>query len=81
MITTLNNEQNEFRLSYYPHKLNVFSRMVKECFGKGLEQHRIYGDFKQLNEHSNPAFYIHVVEKSAAAAAITTFSAESDVSV
>lgn len=57
------NENNEFRLSYYPHKLNTFSSMLKECFGQRIN-HDIFGDFKQLNENSNPAFYIHLVEKT-----------------
>lgn len=61
-VIRMNNENNEFRLSYYPHKLNVFSQILKECFGPRMS-HQIYGDFKHLNEHSNPAFYIHLVEK------------------
>lgn len=55
-------ENNEFRLSYYPHKLNVFSDILSECFGYRMK-HSIFGDFKPLNEYTNPAFYVHVVEK------------------
>lgn len=57
----MNNENNEFRLSYYPHKLNVFSQILRECFGARM-MHQICGDFKQLHENINPAFYIHIVE-------------------
>lgn len=59
----MNNENNEFRLSYYPHKLNVFTKILRESFGPGMKHH-IYGDFKELNEYTDPAFYIHVVEKN-----------------
>lgn len=62
IIKTNDGKDNEFRLSYYPHKLHVFSRILGECFSYRMK-HSIYGDFKPLNEHSNPAFYIHVVEK------------------
>lgn len=58
----MNNENNEFCLSYYPHKLNVFSQMIWDCFGLRMV-HSICGDFKQLNENNNPAFYIHIAEK------------------
>jgi len=53
---------NEFRLSYYPHRLEVFKNMLKETFGRN-QDHKIFGDFKQLNEIDVPNFYIHVVEK------------------
>lgn len=52
----------DFRLSYYPHKLSVFTQILNECFGYHMK-HRIYGDFKPLDDQPNPAFYIHVVEK------------------
>lgn len=62
-IINANNECNEFRLSYYPHKLKIFGQMLAKCFGPKAKHH-IYGDFKQLNElNSTPAFYIHVLEK------------------
>lgn len=62
-VIKMNNENNEFRLSYYPHKLNVFSQILTDCFGYRMI-HNIFGDFKQLDENNNPAFYIHVVEKN-----------------
>jgi len=53
---------NEFRLCYYPHRLVAFKNMLKEAF-HAKEDHKIYGDFKKLNEIEIPNFYIHVVEK------------------
>lgn len=53
---------NEFRLSYYPHRLTVFRDMLAEVFGHGAK-HTIYGDFKPLNQIEDPGFYIHVLEK------------------
>ena len=56
---------SEFRLSYYPHRLEVFKNILKDIFGPSCN-HDIYGDFKPLDNSTNPnpAFYIHVVEKS-----------------
>ncbi|XP_044749479.1 glycine N-methyltransferase [Coccinella septempunctata] len=54
---------SEFRLSYYPHRLKVFNKMLLSAFGEDA-YHEIYGDFKSLNEIENPAFYIHFIEKS-----------------
>ncbi|XP_047099307.1 glycine N-methyltransferase-like [Schistocerca piceifrons] len=55
-------EKNVFRFSYYPHRLEVFKRMLQDVFGTKSE-HTLYGDFKQLHEIDNPAFYIHVLQK------------------
>ena len=54
---------SEFRLSYYPHRLEVFKNMLVEAFGE-RSKFDLYGDFKDLEEIENPAFYIHVVEKA-----------------
>lgn len=51
-----------FRLSYYPHRLDEFTGLLKEAFG-GRCKHTIYADFKSLEEVPEPAFYIHLVEK------------------
>ncbi|XP_043252111.1 glycine N-methyltransferase [Colletes gigas] len=53
---------SEFRLSYYPHRLKVFTDMVDEAFHYRAK-HVIYGDFKALDEVKHPGFYIHVMEK------------------
>lgn len=59
-------EQNygpsEFRLSYYPHRLEEFTKILDETFPSGTK-HRVFGDFKPLNEIDSPGFYIHVLEK------------------
>ncbi|KAL0114405.1 hypothetical protein PUN28_011571 [Cardiocondyla obscurior] len=62
-----NNKENseyisEFRLSYYPHRLTIFSDMLTEIFSHKAK-HTIYADFKSLNQVKNPGFYIHVLEK------------------
>lgn len=57
------NSFSQFRLSYYPHKLEVFKDMLREAFGEKAT-YMIYGDFKNLDEIETPNFYIHVVEKS-----------------
>jgi glycine N-methyltransferase len=54
---------SEFRLSYYPHKLDDFKGILKEIFGRS-SNHAIFGDFKAIQPDDNPAFYIHVIEKS-----------------
>jgi glycine N-methyltransferase len=62
MICTEENEKNEFRLSYYPHTLSVFTKILNEAFGSA-KHHEIYADFKPLVEVKTPAFYVHVIEK------------------
>ena len=52
-----------FRLSYYPHRLDEFQTMLKQIFGESCK-HTVFGDFKAMEEIKNPAFYIHLVEKS-----------------
>ncbi|XP_070578909.1 glycine N-methyltransferase-like [Ptychodera flava] len=55
-------EYSKFRLSYYPHRLNAFSELLKEAFGAD-SKYGTYGDFKALGEVENPAYYVHLVEK------------------
>ncbi|XP_063228821.1 glycine N-methyltransferase isoform X1 [Bacillus rossius redtenbacheri] len=52
---------SQFRLSYYPHRLEAFKDMLRETFCP-LTRHTIYGDFKPLDEIEDPAFYIHVMQ-------------------
>lgn len=54
---------SEFRLSYYPHQLEVFKKILKDIFGNG-SYHDIYGDFKEITDSDIPAFYIHIIQKS-----------------
>ena len=54
---------SQFRLSYYPHRLEDFSSLLMSVFGTSAK-HSIYGDFKPLgSDQPNPAFYIHVIAK------------------
>lgn len=55
---------NHFRLSYYPHRLEPFKKLLKEAFDDRCTI-TVYGDFKPLDEISEkpPAFYIHLVKK------------------
>lgn len=62
LINTGSSEINEFRLSYYPHKLEIFSKILCEIFSK-TSKHSIYGDFKSLSSDYTPQFYIHVMKK------------------
>ena len=55
-------EVNEFRLSYYPHQLKVFTEILLDIFKASY--YNIFGDFKKLNEKDIPSFYIHVIQKS-----------------
>ncbi|CAL1287151.1 unnamed protein product [Larinioides sclopetarius] len=53
---------DHFRLSYYPHRLDSFTAILKEVFGEDTH-HEVYGDFKALEEEEDPAFYIHFIQK------------------
>ncbi|XP_066145036.1 glycine N-methyltransferase [Euwallacea fornicatus] len=59
---TVEDSVSEFRLSYYPHRLKVFTQMLKEAFGEN-SIYKIFGDFRPLEEIDTPNFYIHLVEK------------------
>ncbi|CAG0924416.1 unnamed protein product [Notodromas monacha] len=54
---------NHFRLSYYPHLREKFRELILEAFD-GKAEVTVYGDFAPLDEIKDPAFFIHVVEKS-----------------
>jgi glycine N-methyltransferase len=51
-----------FRLSYYPHRLQDFTGLLHEAFGPDA-RHEVFADFRLPEQESNPAFYIHVIEK------------------
>ncbi|XP_072103714.1 glycine N-methyltransferase isoform X4 [Mobula birostris] len=53
-----------FRLSYYPHRVDAFTKLLKDAF-HGKCQHTLYGDFKpHPTEQGNvPCYFIHVVKK------------------
>ncbi|XP_041469173.1 glycine N-methyltransferase-like [Lytechinus variegatus] len=52
----------KFRLSYYPHRLNAFTELLKEAFGAECK-HELLADFKKPSEVAHPAYYIHCIEK------------------
>jgi len=59
---------DKFRLSYYPHRLDSFTAVLQEIFGKNCK-HEIYGDFQKIEkgqkfDNDPPAFFIHIVTKS-----------------
>ncbi|KAK7017079.1 hypothetical protein SK128_027487, partial [Halocaridina rubra] len=54
--------RGNFRLSYFPHRVKVFSELLKESFGEG-SVHCVYGDFKPPGVVNDPAFYVHVIQK------------------
>ncbi|XP_041973196.1 glycine N-methyltransferase [Aricia agestis] len=56
-------EYSEFRLCYYPHRLEKFTQMLDEAFDNKAK-HSIYADFKPLSQVENPAYYIHVMQKA-----------------
>ncbi|XP_014298915.1 glycine N-methyltransferase-like [Microplitis demolitor] len=53
--------QNHFRIVCYPHQVNAFKDMLREIFSE--KTHKIFGDFKPLNEVKNPAAFLHYIEK------------------
>lgn len=61
-IPTLGDEEESFRLSYYPHRLSDFKDLLKDVFGEKCK-HTVFGDFKSLDDIPEPAFYIHLIEK------------------
>jgi len=63
-VIELDKSTSEFRLSYYPHKLEKFVTMLKEIFGVHTK-HTVFGDFKDIKSVKNPAFYIHLLETKA----------------
>lgn len=57
------NRKHKFRLSYYPHRLEKFTELLKEIFGENANHER-YGDFEPLGQIENPAYYIHVIQRA-----------------
>ncbi|XP_048453107.1 glycine N-methyltransferase isoform X1 [Rhincodon typus] len=54
-----------FRLSYYPHRVDAFTELLKNAF-QGKCQHNLYGDFKPYKTDQGyvPCYFIHVVKKT-----------------
>ncbi|XP_064020724.1 glycine N-methyltransferase isoform X2 [Pogoniulus pusillus] len=59
-------ELSKFRLSYYPHRLEAFTALLKGAF-QGKCQHSVLGDFQPYTpgQAHVPCYFIHVVKKTA----------------
>ncbi|KAJ6666998.1 hypothetical protein lerEdw1_019000 [Lerista edwardsae] len=57
-------ELSQFRLSYYPHRLEPFTELLKNAF-QGPCEHSVLGDFKAYKpgQQYSPCYFIHVVKK------------------
>lgn len=57
---------SKFRLSYYPHRLEAFTALLKGAF-QGKCQHSVLGDFQSYTpgQAHVPCYFIHVVKKTA----------------
>ena len=53
---------SKFRLSYYPHLLEKFNKLITGVFGEKAS-HTILADFEPLQKDSNPSYYVHICEK------------------
>lgn len=53
---------SKFRLSYYPHLLKKFNKLLGDVFGADAN-HKVLADFEPLDKNENPAYYIHVIQK------------------
>ena len=53
---------SKFRLSYYPHLLEGFNKLVTKVFGDDAI-HTILADFEPFDAVENPAYYIHICQK------------------
>ncbi|XP_043234564.1 glycine N-methyltransferase-like [Amphibalanus amphitrite] len=58
-----NQKDNEFTLTYYPHRVASFRALLEEAFDHRATVTTL-GDFQPLEHVQDPAFYIHVVHKS-----------------
>merc|ERR1712243_114789 len=58
-------EDGNFLLHVQPYKLSEFSSLLKGVFGTQQQPatHKVFGDFKELKDNPDPAFYIHMIEK------------------
>jgi len=60
-------DQVTFQLTYFPHYLSKFSRLLRRVFGLTIDDatapHDISGDFLPLDVAHDPAYYIHVITK------------------
>ncbi|KAG8123145.1 putative Glycine N-methyltransferase protein [Naja naja] len=55
----------KFRLSYYPHRLEPFTELLKNAF-QGQCEHTVLGDFKPYTpgQKPSPCYFIHVMKRT-----------------
>ena len=62
--------QHSFHVSFVPHRVEAFTTLLLDVFG-AESKHSVYGDFKlwtqdeSFNKSDPPAYFIHVIQKSA----------------
>ncbi|XP_014208981.1 glycine N-methyltransferase [Copidosoma floridanum] len=59
---TSEDEISEFRLSYHPHMLQDFKKLLDNVIPHQTK-HEIYGDFRPLDQIQDPGYYVHVIQK------------------
>jgi len=63
-------DQVTFKLTYFPHYLSSFSRLLRRVFQYRIEDasapHAICADFLPLEQVNDPAYFIHVITKQIA---------------
>jgi len=57
-------EEGNFLLHVQPYMLAEFSSLLKGVFGS-TANHKVFGDFQELKDNPDPAFFIHMIEKPA----------------
>jgi glycine N-methyltransferase len=55
-------EEDKFRLSYYPHRVENFKNILRKVFGPSAELNTL-GDWQPLDGKETPAYYIHIIKK------------------
>lgn len=55
-------KESKFRLSYYPHLLKKFNKIITDIFDEDAK-HTVLADFEPLETCETPAYYIHICEK------------------
>ena len=53
---------SKFQLTYHPHRLIEFRKLLSSVFGTG-SSYETYGDFEALDVVDCPAYYVHIVKK------------------
>lgn len=54
-------EGSKFRLSYYPHLLEKFNKLIDGIFGP--DHQTVLADFKDPKDVDNPSYFIHICKK------------------